>query len=592
MKGALLSAFCILLSACSGAPRRGPVAILRFENLSGDASLDWMGRGAARQIAAQIDGAIPADSLQPGSDRQHAIARGVTSILHGYYTRSGDRLRLRADVEDTATGKFPQSAESSGPASAGLTPLAQAVALKLDPNAKPRGAKNEAALAAYITAVEAPDPGVAIEWLSRSIQADPDFGAAYVTLVQLSRARQDVAAAQRVLAMARARGAAIPELDRVRLDVAAAQISGDPATLSKALAALSRLTPGDAVLLGSLAASELAGKRYLQAIEYYRRALGAQPGDGGFLNSLGYAQAFAGDYDGAVQTLHEYQRLYPLQPNPFDSLGDVSFYFGKFSEAERHYNEACSRDPTFIGGAALIKAATAHLMTGDAAGADAIFAAYEKTRVAAHDAAIVLRRAEWDSLRGRRAEAIRGLEALAGSMKLRDLASVAHASLVIWSLEAGDRERAKRHAAEAVASSAGRTAAALANFCRSIADPATVASASPTARAYALLLDGNFEAALPLLRENEKSGASGASDPAPILLAWALVETGHAGEAEKYLQRTPVPPAPEPAMFESLIYPRIFHLRAAVAENKGLKQAVQENEKLFQLLSPPKTEVR
>ena len=338
--------------------------------------------------------------------------------------------------------------------------------------------------------------------------------------------------------------------------------------------------------------ANLPAKRYLQAIDYYRKALAAQPGDAGLLNSLGYAQAYAGDYDGAVQTLHEYQRLYPVQPNPFDSLGDVSFYFGKFAEAERHYNEEYSRDRTFIGGTALIKAATAHLLTGDAAGADARFAAYEKVRVAAHDPAIVLRRAEWDALRGRRAEAIHILEALASSTKAPDLASVAHSSLVIWSLEGGDRERAKRHAAEAVASGGSRAAAALANFCRSIADPAAAASASPTARAYALLLDGKFEAALPLLRENEKSGASGSSDPVPILLAWALVETGHVLEAQKYLRFTPVPPAPEPALFESLIYPRIFRLRAAVAENKGLKQAVQENEKLFRLLSPPKTEVR
>lgn len=590
MKSGLLALLCVLLSACSGTPRRGSLLILRFENLSGDSSFDWMGRGAAREIAAQLDDAVPADSLQPDSDRERGVARGVTRILHGYFTRSGDKLRLHADLEDTATGKFPWSAESSGPASAGITPLAQAVARQLDPNAQPRGAKNEAALAAYVAALDAPDSELSSRSLFRAIQADPDFGAAYLTLVQLSRARQDSATAQRVIEMARARGAAISTLDRARLEVASAQLSGDPAALSKSLAMLARLTPGDSALLGALAASELAAKRYLPAIDYFRKALAAQSGDAQLMNSLGYAQAYAGDLDGAVQTLREYERLNPTQANPLDSLGDVYFYFGRFSEAERLYNEEYTKDRMFIGGVAPVKAATAHLMTGDAAGADAAFAAYEKSRIVAHDPSISLRRAEWDSLRGRRREAIRGLEALAASTKLRDLASAAHSELVIWSLEAGDSARARQHAVEAMAAGAGRPSAVLAALCRSIADPAV--SPTPLGRAYALLFEKNFKAALPLLRERDKSSSPSPADGIPVLLAWALIETGHIDEAEKYLRFTPVPSVPEPGPFESLIYPRIFHLRGIVAQRKGAGQVAEQNEKLFQLLSPPQTEVR
>ena len=65
------------------------------------------------------------------------------------------------------------------------------------------------------------------------------------------------------------------------------------------------------------------------------------------------------------------------------------------------------------------------------------------------------------------------------------------------------------------------------------------------------------------------------------------METGHFDEAEKYLQSTPTPVAPQPDPFESLIYPRIFHLRAVVAEKKGARAEAEQNASLYQKLSKP-----
>jgi len=61
----------------------------------------------------------------------------------------------------------------------------------------------------------------------------------------------------------------------------------------------------DANLLRTLAGAELQGRRYGTAIEYYKKALAAQPDDSTVLNVLGYTQAYAGDLDGAVKTLRE-----------------------------------------------------------------------------------------------------------------------------------------------------------------------------------------------------------------------------------------------------------------------------------------------
>jgi tetratricopeptide (TPR) repeat protein len=367
------------------------------------------------------------------------------------------------------------------------------------------------------------------------------------------------------------------------LDVVAAQLSGNAAALSQSLALLSRLTPADSALLRALASTELQGRRYGPAIDYYRKALAAQPGDIAVLNILGYAQAYAGDLEGAVNTLRDYQRLRPTEANPLDSLGDVNFYFGQFSEAENFYRQEYSKDPAFLNGASLIKAATAHLMTGDVPGAEAIFAEYETARRAVDDPMIGFTRAEWDYLRGKRSEAIHNLESLAGATKIRDLASLAHSSLTVWLLDAGDGERARQHAAQAVAT-AGQGTATLAAACRYVADPSGAAFPDPGVRACALLLSKNFAAAIPLLRESIARTAPSPSETAPVLLAWALEETGAFDEAAKYLRNTPVPAVSGPAPFEALIFPRIFNLRAVVAEKKGLKQVAEQNDRLFRAL--------
>jgi Flp pilus assembly protein TadD/TolB-like protein len=570
VKTSILALVLISSAACSRTrePVRGPLVVLRFENLTGDSSFDWMERGAPRQIAFQLEGVSVADSTQPAGERERAIAGGTRRILRGYVSRYGDRLRLRADLEDAAPGHFALSAESMGAISAGLLPLAAAVARQLDPGARLPGAKNETALEAYIAALDSPDPTASAESLARALSADPDFGAAYLMLVELSLSRQDRVGAERALATARARGDAIPAIDRARLDVAAAQLSGNAAALSESLAALSRLAPADLSLLRNLAATELAARRYPAAIEYFRKALAVQPGDTALLNMLGYAQAYAGDLDGAVRSLREYERVRPGDANPLDSLAEVHFYRGRFAESEKFYRQAYEKDAAFFNGVPLMKAALARFMSGDPAGAEAIFAEYEAARRAANDPLIDSARARWDYLRGKRGEAVRKLESFAATTKVQGASELADCTLTLWQLEAGDRAAAAKRSA-----------------CPFLTDPRAASFPTPMARVYALLLAKDFSAALPLLREITARAAPNPTDPAPALLAWALEETGHFEEAETYLRITPTPAAPAPDLFESLVYPRIFYLRAVAADKRGATAEAERNYRLFRALS-------
>jgi hypothetical protein len=105
-----------------------------------------------------------------------------------------------------------------------------------------------------------------------------------------------------------------------------------------------------------------------------------------------------------------------------------------------------------------------------------------------------------------------------------------------------------------------------------------------SALAYALLLDRHFEEAIPVLRRLEaRAGSAGDRGPA-IELAWALVETGKLPEAAPLLRMNPVPGVDNAAAFTGLYFPRLFHLRALVAEREGKIDEARENRRIYAAL--------
>ena len=110
------------MAACSGQPARPAVeriAVLRFENLGEDSSVDWMGRAFPEIIAGELAGmadlyAIPSARLHsldgalgpraaaaPGisGERNLALAAGANRIGYGEYrVRNG---KLEADRKST-----------------------------------------------------------------------------------------------------------------------------------------------------------------------------------------------------------------------------------------------------------------------------------------------------------------------------------------------------------------------------------------------------------------------------------------------------------------------------------------------------------
>lgn len=596
----------LALGACSR-PAKRPIerlAILRFENLSPDTAPDWIGRALSEVVAVELGGsksvyAIPAPRLHqmnaamgaravsaPGISTEAALAAavGATRVGYGDYSILGGRLRARLTIDDADAPRASRAPIEVVAGAGDVIGAATALAKAISADAQPYGTANESALEAYVQAMEAPEPSATLGAAEQAIGADPNFGSAYTILAETRLKLQDRAGAAAALQAALARGDAMRPMDRARAAIVDATARGDGAAMGNALALLVKAAPLDPVAWRAVAAYEAERRRYAEAVQAYNRAAAVEPEDATTWNEMGYTAAYAGNFDAAIAAARRYQALRPADPNPLDTLGDIQVMAGRLQDAEQLYLAAYKKSPGFLGGADLFKAAMARLMTGDVAGADGI-ARQGKGELASS--------AEWMWLSGRRREAFARLSAEAPRLP-REAQSRAYAELAIWAALMGDRAAASSAGQQAVATAtqAGMPVAAVAKFMtlpsaseeewRSRAGQmfpnAPANSIRDYALAYALLLDGKFAAATPLLEQMyARTPANGDRGPA-IELAWALIETGKAGDAAPLLKLNPVPNFGPTSVFTPLYFPRLFQLRSAVGDR------AEENRRIYAAL--------
>jgi len=611
-----------LLAACSRQPARPGVeriAILRFENLGEDSSVDWMGRAFPEIIAGELAGmadlyAIPSARLHsldgalglraveaPGisSERDLALAAGANRIGYGEYRVRNGKLEARLTIEDPATRQVVSSIAVSG-AEGDIVAVASSLEQHISGRIAPFGTRNPQVVKAYANVIESADPAAA-ETLQQAISADPDFGPPYRELAQIKLRQQDRPGALAVLDQELARGGSIGAVERARTEYDAATLRGDRGAREQALIALTHADPADPLVWRDLGVTYMSRHQYAQAAASLRNALRIEPDDAESLNQLGYAAVYAGNPEESLQALRHYQQLQPESANALDSQGDVNLVIGRLRDAEGFYLAAGKKNPDFYGGVDFLKAAMARLMSGDTAGADDAARQYFAARTAGHDPLVEFRQVEWQWISGRRKAAHQQMEKLAAGPE-RETAAHATAEMAVWDLMLGNREAAAALAEKALAM-ATPASAATAAVARFLAQPAASpeewaaragrlapnpaqATIRNTALAYALLLAKQYQAAAPVLEQLYGQSQS-AGEGIPVLLAWTYLETGRAAEAAELLRFNPIPPTTGLEPFLSFYFPRFLYLRGAAAERLGKSAEARDDYALFQKLSGP-----
>jgi len=185
------------------APAVERIAILRFENLSGDPSLAWMGRAFSEVIAFQLAGTSgmrPINSTRlhsfdallgarpisaPGISTEYtqALVAGATRIAYGDYSVRNGRLEAHLTVEDPRAPKTVATFTASA-AQGDVLSAATALARDISPQANAYNTTRRDALASYIQGLESGDAPRMEQNLTAAVQADPDFPSSYRLLAQ------------------------------------------------------------------------------------------------------------------------------------------------------------------------------------------------------------------------------------------------------------------------------------------------------------------------------------------------------------------------------------------------------------------------
>src|SRR5260370_3043147 len=151
-------------------------------------------------------------------------------------------------------------------------------------------------------ALESSDAAVIEVGLGAALAAGPDFVPPYRLLAQI-KAQRDRAGAVATLDQALARGNAISELDRARLELESAELSGNADARQSALGKLVKLDSGDSGVWRSLGDTLMNRHDYRQAQQAYQKASDLEPEDVALLTFTGYSPGQPAHTDAAMSAL-------------------------------------------------------------------------------------------------------------------------------------------------------------------------------------------------------------------------------------------------------------------------------------------------
>ena len=333
-----------------GPPPEKSIAVLAFENMSGDPDQEYFSDGISEEILnllAQIPemsviSRSSAFSFKGKDVRIPTVAEqlNVAHILEGSVRKEGNQVRINAqlinahtdehlwsetfDRELTTTNLFAVQAD-----------IAQKVAHSLQATLAPEEETRvsdpptdnfeayEALLRGHIVLREGTVESVykAVEYYQKALALNPEFAEAY-------------------LAMADAYGMAV-ETRGVADTVALEKIE------EYSLKAL-QLDEGLGLAYAHLASTKRAVGQYEEAEKLYRQGMKYEPGNAQILHGLGLNLRLQGRALESVPYYDRAARLDPLSLIINESRGSLLRDLGRFEEAEKQYRNTLLIDPEFV----------------------------------------------------------------------------------------------------------------------------------------------------------------------------------------------------------------------------------------------------
>lgn len=397
MGGGLLVAVLALLSvsnrpasrmeiALPRVPGKRAVAVLYFENQSGDRELDWLRAGLtdmlitnlsrsrtltllSRQQLAALLGHIGQQnatklSLEDGLEIGRRAQAEV--LILGRFARLGEQVRIDVSLHDGRTGQLQAAESLVAERPALILSQLDLLSLKLAKHlgAPPTQADAHGGLATAMTsnldayryyslALEQSQMyqfNEAIALFEKALALDPQFAMAYARIGYMyaermgqgEKARPYLTRALQLDAQAPGR---LNERDKLYIAAWSAVADLDPVRAIAAYRALLNLYPLEIEAYRRLGWALGRQYKYEEALQVTRQGLVADPEDKDLYNLLGDVCMRLGRHAEAQAAFERYTQLTPTDPNAWDSLGLFHQSLGQHEQAINAYQRALALNP-------------------------------------------------------------------------------------------------------------------------------------------------------------------------------------------------------------------------------------------------------
>ena len=363
-----------------------PVAVISFENNTGDASYDYLRKAIPNLLITSLEQSkylrvvtwerlqdLLAQTDRPGADiidkdLGFELCRmdEIEAIVLGSFTKAGDVFATDVKVLDVETKNLLKSASSKGK---GVDSILQRQIDQLskeisrgvgisekvqDESRHPIAEVTTESMEAYNLYLRGREQyeklynDEARASLEKALGLDPEFAAAHLYLAGVHGRLRNAKARDASYEKAMEHADKASRKERMYIEAAyAVSIEGDIKKRFRILKQMAEEFPDEKLVHQLLASHYRVNELFYQAVEEYDKVLELDPNYGWAMNELGYMYSDAGYFDKAHDYLQRYVASSPGDANPIDSMGELYFRMGKLDDALAKYREALELKPDF-----------------------------------------------------------------------------------------------------------------------------------------------------------------------------------------------------------------------------------------------------
>jgi len=353
-----------------------PVAVISFENQTGDKTYDYLQKAIPNLLITKLEesnylrvttwermrdllkqmGHEDVEMITPRLGFELCRRDSVQTIVLGSFTKAGDIFATDVKVLDVGSKKLLKSASSKGQGVGSILKnqideLAESIVKNLgaapqkaQKTGKPVAELTTSSMEAYNYFLKARDAFYKLYtkearyYCYQALKYDSTFANAYL-LLSLS----SMGTPAEKEALIKARQYAYTTSEKWRLIIYgryALKVENNWENAHSYFLQLVRKFPQEKLGHIYLGWFYFNLGSYQKAITEFKKTLELDPSFKLALNFLGYTYAKTNDFEQAVASLKKYISLAPDEANPYDSMGDIYFMWGRIGIAIMEYTEA------------------------------------------------------------------------------------------------------------------------------------------------------------------------------------------------------------------------------------------------------------